>query len=333
MTTIKDIAKRLNISVSTVSKGLSGASDVSMETRQLILDTALKMGYQTRQKRAAGSSKKICVFIENMGYEVVEQFGYDIIVGFKLEAAAQNWDISIIPLAMNQEAGYEYDEYMLQNNYAAGFLLGFTLHNDFISQLEKTSIPTVLLDNVVYNKNVCCVGIDNIQGIFYSVRYLAKLGHKKIAMLNGEKISRVSQERLNGFRLGMEACGLQIQENLIVYGDYMADCAGKFVNQFIEQGVTAVVCASDLLAHGVIKELYRRGIRVPDDMSVIGFDDLPLSSYMTPTLTTIRQDRLAIGKNVCLMLDQIMKGNTINRLLLMPELIVRESTGPVPQNK
>ena len=327
MATIKDIAERLNISISTVSKGLTGASDVSVKTKQLILDTAMKMGYTPRQNRSSGESKKICVFIENMGYERVEQFGYDIIVGFKLEAAVQNWNVSIIPLALNQESEYNYDEYMLQNHYAAGFLLGFTLHNDFIRQLEKTSIPTVLLDNVVYNRNVCCVGVDNQQGVFYAVQYLVGLGHKNIAMLNGEIISRVSHERLNGFRLGMESRGLPVREDLIAHGDYTADCANKFVGYFIDKGATAIVCASDLIAHGVIRELYRKGIRVPDDISVVGFDDLPLASYTTPALTTIRQDRLAIGKNVCLMMEQIMNGNTINRLLLMPELIVRESTG------
>ncbi len=330
MITIKDISKRLNISVSTVSKALNGASDVSAQTRQLILQTATKMGYQPKQTRiTAAETKKICVFIENMEYERVEQFGYDIIVGFRLAAALHNWDISIIPLALNQEAAYDYDEYMIQNHYDAGFLLGFTLHTDFIQQLEKTTVPTVLLDNVVYNKNVCCVGTDNQQGIFYAVQHLFNLGHKNIAMLTGESISRVSQERLMGFRMGMENSGLQINEKLIAYGDYMSDCAARFTDSFIKNGATAIICASDLLAHGVIRELMSLEIHVPKDVSVVGFDDLPVSSYMTPALTTIRQDRLSIGKNVCLMLDQIMNGNPVNRLLLMPELIVRESTGPV----
>lgn len=327
MATIKDIANELHLSVSTISKGLSGASDVSDKTRQLILNTAMKVGYVPKQNRAGADPTKVCVFIENMGYERIEQFGYDIIVGFKLEAAAKNWDVSIVPLAMNQESEYNYDDYMTANHYAAGFLLGFTLHNDFITQMRKTRIPTVLLDNVIYNKNVACVGVDNQQGIFYVVEHLARLGHRNIAMLNGETTSRVSQERLDGFRLGMEKCGLNVREELVAHGDYMADCADQFVGYFIREGATAIVCASDLLAHGVLRELYRMDLRVPDDISVAGFDDLPLASYTTPSLTTIRQNRLAIGKNVCMVMDQIMNGNYVNRLLLMPELVVRESTG------
>lgn len=327
MPTIKEIADELHLSVSTVSKGLSGASDVSDKTRRLILSTAMKLGYAPKRGRSGADPKKICIFIENMGYERIEQFGYDIIVGFKLEAAAKQWDVSIVPLAMNQEAGYRYDEYMAMNHYAAGFLLGFTLHNDFLSQMKKTAVPTVLLDNVVYNKNVACVGVDNQQGIFYAVEHLAQLGHRKIAMLNGETASRVSRERLSGFRLGMEKYGLTVRSELIRHGDYMADCAGEFVGYFVREGATAIVCASDLLAHGVLRELYRLGLRVPDDVSVVGFDDLPLASYTTPSLTTIRQNRLAIGKNVCMVMEQVMNGNSINRLLLMPELVVRESTG------
>ena len=327
MATIKDIATELDISVSTVSKGLSGASDVSMATRQLILNTALKKGYVPRHSRSATETKKICVFIENMGYERIEQFGYEVIVGFKLEAAAQNWDVSIVPLAMNQEVDCDYDAYMMENHYEAGFLLGFALHNDFIRQLGKTKIPTVLLDNVVYNKHVACVGVDNQQGIFYAVEHLAELGHKNIAMLNGEITSLVSQERLNGFRLGLQSAGLPVKNELIAHGDYTGDCSGQFVEYFVKEGATAIVCASDLIAHGVLRELHRIDMRVPADISVVGFDDLPLASYMTPTLTTIRQDRLAIGKNVCLVMEQVLKCNTINRLLLMPELVVRESTG------
>ncbi|HCR43159.1 MAG TPA: hypothetical protein DIV41_01130 [Ruminococcaceae bacterium] len=103
--------------------------------------------------------------------------------------------------------------------------------------------------------------------------------------------------------------------------------ADKYVSSFVENGATAIVCASDLIAHGVMRELYRMGVRVPDDVSVIGFDDLPLASYTTPSLTTIRQNRLEIGRNVCLVMEQILRGNCVSRLLLMPELVKRESTG------
>ena len=326
MTTIRDISKKLNLSVSTVSKGLSGASDISEQTRRLVLDTAFKMDYVPRHGGSAAAAR-VCVFIENMGYERVEQFGYDIIVGFKLAASAKQWDVSIVTMALNRGSDLRYEEYMQENRYSAGFLLGFALHDDFLRQLEKTTVPTVLLDNVVYNRHVACLGVDNQQGVFCAVQHLAELGHTSIAMLNGERESRVSGERLSGFRLGMAHFGIPVREELIAYGDYTADCAARFVGNFLEKGATAIVCASDTIAVGVLRELYRMDLHVPEDMSIVGFDDLPIAAYATPPLTTVRQDRLAIGRNVCLLLEQIMAGNCINRLLMIPELVVRESTG------
>lgn len=327
MTTIRDIANKLNLSISTVSKGLNGASDISDETRRLVMDTALKMGYTPKQARMNVGSTKVCVFIENMGYERVEQFGYDIIVGFKLAATAKHWDVSIVPTALYKGNAIQYDEYMHLNHYSAGFLLGFLLHDNFLKQLAKTTVPTVLLDNVIYNKKVACLGVDNQQGIFCAVQHLAELGHTSIAMLNGESGSRVSSERLNGFRLGMAHFKLPVNEKLIAHGDYKADCAKKFVSRFVDAGATAIICASDTIAHGVLRELHHMGMHVPDDMSVVGFDDLPIAAYATPPLTTVRQDRIAIGKNVCLLMEQLIQGNCINRMLLIPELVVRESTG------
>ena len=161
------------------------------------------------------------------------------------------------------------------------------------------------------------------------MEHLSQYGHTSIAMMNGELHSRVSQERLQGFKLGMSKCSLPVRKDLIAHGDYTATCAPTYVQGFIDSGATAIVCASDLIAHGVLAELYRLGVRVPQDVSVVGFDDIPLARYTTPPLTTIKQNRLAIGKSVCIAMEQIMEGNSISRLLLMPELVVRESTGPV----
>lgn len=328
MATIKEIADQLHLSVGTISKGLNGAGDVSEKTRRLILDAAMKIGYIPKRSRRLGAGlTRICVFIENMDYEKVEQFGYDIILGFKLEAAAERWDVSIVPLAMNRKSECSYEDYMKTNRYAAGFLLGFRLHDDWLAQIRETNVPTVLLDNVVYRKNVACVGVDNQQGIFYAVEHLAGLGHRKIALLNGEADSCVSHERLAGFQFGMRKCGLTARKELVANGDYRADGTDGAVRRFVREGATAIVCASDSLAHSVLCELHRAGLRVPDEVSVTGFDDLPLASYTTPSLTTVRQDRLAIGKNVCRVMVQLLGGNPVSRLLLAPELVIRESTG------
>ena len=107
---IKEIAQRLGISISTVSKGLNGASDINEETRQLVLDTAVKMGYSSKKNSITGK-RKICILIENMDYENIEQFGYEIIVGFKLSAARQNFDVSVIPTNLNMKTQENFNTY------------------------------------------------------------------------------------------------------------------------------------------------------------------------------------------------------------------------------
>lgn len=329
MSTIKDIAEKLGLSVSTVSKALNGSDNMNEKTRQQVLDAALALGYSTRKEKMSQSDCRICVFIENMGFEKIEHFGYEIIVGFRLAAAERDWKVDIVPISMNEKIDYVYDEYMRENNYSGGFLLGFFLHSDFHRQLQSTNIPTVVLDNLILNPKVACVGVDNYQAVTYAVEHLASLGHTSIALMNGEGNSRVSQERYQGFKVGMNKCNLPIRKDLAAYGDFTSDNTGPFVRTFVENGATAIVCASDYIAVGVLSELAKLDLRVPRDISVTGFDDIPLAKYSSPPLTTIRQDRLNIGKSACVVLEQIMEGMSISRFLLAPELIVRESTGAV----
>ena len=186
MATIKDIAKKLGIATSTVSKGLNGAKDISEETRQLVLDTAVEMGYAVKRVQRKGTHK-VCILIENMEYNSIDQFGYEIIVGFKLAAARRHYDVTVLPTNLNMQVEEKYDSFMLKNGFSGAFLLGFALHDDYISQIHKTSVPTVLFDNIIQNRHVGSVGTDGYEGIELAVRLLAAGGHKRIGLLNGAK--------------------------------------------------------------------------------------------------------------------------------------------------
>ena len=331
MATIKDIASKLGIAVSTVSKGLNGASDISAEMRQLVLDTAVEMGYASKKMRATGT-RKVCIFIENMDYENIEQFGYEIVVGFKLAAARRHWDVTVVPANLNMQTEEKFDTYMLKNGYSGAFLLGFTLHDDWVRQLSKTTVPTVLLDNYIeHNSHVGYVGTDNYEGIDLAVDHLKKLGHTRVAFLNGSKNSMVSEQRHQAFVSSMSKHGLIADEDLIEYGYYVPDCAKDHVPGFLKNGATAIMCASDLIASGVIAELHKQGLKVPKDISVIGFDDLPIAGSLNPPLTTIRQDRTDLGKSAFLLLDGLIHNVSISKLLQRAKFIQRESTGPCRQ--
>lgn len=329
MATIKDIANRLGISVSTVSKGLNGANDISEELRQMVLDTAVEMGYTTKRMKKE-EHKKLCVFIENMDYETPNQFGYEIILGFKQAAFRDNWDVTVLPVNPTFQMRERYDTYMLKNGFSGAFFVGFALHDEWMSQLSSTTIPTALFDNhVKKNPNVGYVGTDNFEGIASAVDHVCSLGHKRIAFLNGSLNSMVSEQRQQAFLDSLESHSLPVDKALLANGFYVADSAKYHIPNFLAAGATAILCGNDLLAYGTIEECRSRGFRVPEDISVVGFDDLPTSLTFSPPLTTVRQDRVELGKSGYFTLNSLLHHVSISKTLLRPQIIVRDSTAKV----
>lgn len=329
MATIKDIANRLGVSVSTVSKGLNGASDISEELRQTVLDTAVELGYTTKKMKKE-EYKKLCIFIENMDFETVNQFGYEIILGFKQMAFRDKWDVAVLPITPDFQAQERYDTYMLKNGFSGAFLVGFSLQDAWMEQLATTTIPTALLDNYIKkNPHVGYVGTDNFEGIDSAVDHLAQLGHRKIAFLNGSQHSMVSNQRQQAFLASMKAHDIPIDEGLMAYGYYVADSAKYHVPDFLANGATAIICGNDLIASGVIADCIQRGYRVPEDISVIGFDDLPISAHLNPPLTTVRQERVELGKCGYYTLNSLIHKVSISRTTLHARLIQRASTTQV----
>ena len=203
MVTIKDIADRLGIAPSTVSKGLNDANDISPELKKLVLDTSIEMGYVTK-KMKKGTRKRLCIFIENMQYRNPTDFGFDIILGFKQAAVRNNWEVTITPMTPMLQLRDPYDRYMVKNNFHGGFLIGFALKDPWMTQLSTTTIPTVLFDNyIIKNPNVAYVGTDSFEGIDMAIDHLTELGHTKIALLNGSLNSMVTNNRYDAYITSM----------------------------------------------------------------------------------------------------------------------------------
>lgn len=329
MATIKDIANKLGVSVSTVSKGLNGASDISEELRQTVLDTAVEMGYSTKRSRKE-ENRKLCLLIENMSYDVPGEFGYDIVLGFKQNAFKNKWDVTIVPVTPELQSQEKYDTYLLKNGFCGAFLVGFALEDEWMAQLQNTTMPTVLLDNFIErNPNVCYVGTDSYEGIAMVVSHLHNLGHKKIAFLNGSEGSLVSNQRQEAYESAMTDAGLPLKKEFMANGYYVSESAKYHVPGFLKAGATAIICGNDLIAKGVISECDARGLRVPEDISVVGFDDIPMAEVLNPPLTTIRQERNEIGRCAYVMLNSLIHHIPISKTLMRPILIERDSTAKV----
>lgn len=333
MATIKDIADKLGISAGTVSKGLNGASDISDALRQAVLDTAVEMGYTTKRMKKE-EHKKLCIFMENMDYETSNQFGYEIILGFRQAAYRDKWDVIVSPIHPAFQIEEKYDTFMLKNGYSGAFLVGFTLQDSWMAQLNTTTIPTVLFDNYIKkNPHVAYVGTDSFEGIDSAIDHLAALGHKRIAFFNGSPNSMVSDQRLQAYIDSLASHSLEYNDKLTAYSYYVVENAKYHVPVFLAEGATAILCSNDYLASGVIAECKLRGLQVPEDISVIGFDDLPVSTEIDPPLTTIRQDRIELGKCAYFAMNCLINHVSISRTMLRAQYIERASTAPPKINK
>ena len=330
MATINDIAEKLGISKSTVSKGLNNARDVSEEMRKKILEAAVELGYVNRRQQK--ERKALCILVENMDFQTPNQFGHDIVLGFKQMAEPEGWTVDIIPIDMEFQRGIPYGVFMMEHGYQASFILGLTLLDPWIHELRTSRVPTVLYDNYVKeNPCIASVGCDSQEGFELAVKHLTSLGHKKIGLISGPLESYILKARYNAYLNAMDKFNLEINENYIGLGYYVNDSTRKYIPKLLDEGVTAILFSHDIRAISAITECKDRGIRVPEDISIVGFDDLPMTAYTLPSLTTIRQNRTGIGKCGYYALSCLLNQVAIGSILLRATRIVRNSTGPAPQ--
>ena len=331
MATMDDIARRLGVSKSTVSKALSGAADVSETMRKSVLETAVELGYSRISRPGAG--RRVCIFVENMEYEQPEDFGWDIITGFRKLAEPADYQVDVIPLTAELQKSTRYDPYMLQEGYWGALFLGLSLLDPWMKEFCTCATPTVLYDNhVKSNPAVTHVGIDNDEGMDMTVSRLKELGHRRIGYLSSALGSYVYQARYASFFHALRQNRMDARKELAGYAFRLSECLERHFPRLLELGCTAIICSHDILAHMLLIHCRELHIRVPENLSVVGFDDIPLCRYTSPPLTTIRQDRDELGKSAFYALSSQIERTPISTLLLHAELVQRGSTGPAPES-
>ena len=198
-----------------------------------------------------------------------------------------------------------------------------------MKELETVDIPFMLMDSYVKNPKASSISSDNINSVADIVSHLIKLGHRKIGFLGGDKASIVTRERFSGYVIGLMESDIEYNSDYVYYGNYTEESGREAAEFFVKKEVTAIVCASDLIAIGLISGLKTHGIRVPEDVSVSGFDDLDIARYFSPSLTTVHQDFISLGLNAFTLLRQAIKGNKTKRVTIHTEPVFRDSTAPV----
>ena len=329
MATLDDIAQELGVSKATVSKALNGAKDVSKKMQQAVVEKAVELGYSRMNYNTA--APRIAIFVINMEYQKPEDFGYDIIVGFRKAAEPAGFQVEVVPLTQQLQEDYRYDAYMMQENYCGALFLGLCLRDPWLKEFETCKTPTILYDNhISCNPKVTDIGVDNIESIELAVNYLRSLGHTKIGYLSSALEAYVYQQRYQAFIRVMTAMGLPADDSVMGNSFHVNACLSHHLPRLLENGCTAIICSHDMLAHSAMFYCGELGLRVPDDISIMGHDDIPLCRYTTPPLTSIRQNRPALGKSAFYALSCQLNGVPLSTHLLHAELILRASCGKAP---
>lgn len=326
--TIIDVAAEANVSYGTVSRVINNSVHVKKETRDRVLKTMLRLGYvANRQARslAGGSTNSIGVLVPDLGTGYIGE----IIRGIDSELGLKDLDLILYTThrTASKEASYVA-------NLATGMVDGLLLvlprsPADFIGTLTQHNFPFVLIDHQGIGPDCPSVGAANWQGGFTATEYLIKLGHQRIGFITGWMDLGCALERLDGYRSALRTNHIPEGPELIYEGTFFQPdgFTGASTLLDIPDPPTAIFASNDVMAMGVMDAVRNKGLRVPDDVSVIGFDDIPQASLIRPALTTIRQPLEKMGRVATQMLLELLNQpqKKAGRIELPTELILRDS--------
>lgn len=319
--TIKEISEALNVSISTVSKALNDATDIAEDTKQRIRRYAEDSGYRLKAKD--NLSKRILALYERVDSDTRNNILNHVISAFSDIAIANNYEV-VIDYVANKTDDFNLEEFVKQNNFSAVFIVGMNFKSRIYKQLRSLTVPTVLLDNHVSDAPLIgSVSSENTSAIVSAVKYLNKRGHNRIGLVTGEKESLVSAERLAGYVLGLARVGIDFNNEYVYYGDFTKESGEQAAVYFSETDVTAVISCSDIMAMGLIDGLISCGKSVPEDISVIGFDDLSLLKFTSYNLTTMKQKFDKLGQAAFMQLKDMLDGRQAQNVMINCKLVER----------
>ena len=332
--TMKDVAREAGVTSAAVSYALSGKRPISDETRRRVEQAIKRLGYTPNMaartlSSATRDSKLIGVVVPQTeaGSRLMfqNQFYSEILGSIELCARQKGYHIIISATDANES----YLTLAAERNLDGIIVIGM-YPDSFYQQMKKSQIPIVLIDSYCNDHYYHNVRIDDAHGSYLATKYVLDCGHRMIAFFSGRiKENGVMKKRLAGYRDALEEYGVPFREELIFEGniDYKDGIASA--EHLMDMGLpaTAVVAAADILAIGAAKAFYERGVKVPDDISLMGFDDLEIAQYLTPGLTTVKQQISVKGeKAVELLIQNINEPELTKRELILPVSVVERGS-------
>ena len=326
MTKIKDIALQCNVSVSTVSKAFNGYHDISEETRAKILHAANTMGYSIKPTLNENREKtcNIGLLYEDASNQGLrnEYFAY-IVASFKEKAAKQGYDITFIERNIGNKR-MSYLEHCRMRNFDGVCIACADFSDPEVVELVNSSFPVVTIDQV-FNEAICILS-DNMQGMKLLTEYIISMGHTKIAYIYGTK-SSVTHNRLVGFNHVLSENRIRIPEEYLVEGMYRSVDKAEEVAEMLlalPDPPTCIIAPDDYSALGVMNVARRKGWKIPEDLSIAGYDGMPVSQVLEPKLTTIKQDADKLGAEAARQLINLIEnpmGTSLDTIMMKVNLV------------
>jgi len=331
--TLEDIAKQSGVSRSTVSRVVNNHPNVSEDVRKRVKEVINKTGYQPHAAARTLASQRSwmlgLVLPRSVSSFFADPYFPRLTQGIAQACNKYNYTLGLFLISTKED-----EEAIFPRVSRKGLLDGILLQSDQLGdqltdQIIQSKIPLVIIGRPFYNKNVSYIDVDNVNGAFTAVSHLIRLGYQRIGTITGVSTRTVSLDRKEGYIKALTERGRNIDESLIVEGDFTEAGGYYAMQQLLPNKPDAVFAASDIMAIGAMRAIREAGLRVPEDIALVGFDDLPLATMPEPRLTTIRQPVYQFGvKAVEILLDLIENGiEPPRRIIMDTELIIRNSCG------
>jgi LacI family transcriptional regulator len=321
---ITDIARKAGVSISTVSRVINKSPAVKERNRVKVLEAIKEYNFQPSvfaQRLATGKSNVIALVIPRYEGIFYSFYALELIRGIGTLASALKLDL-LLHLTDNRS--------QFNARSVGGVIFADIIGNrPQIDDCLRQNIPCIVINNYVEDAEISCIAVDNRGGAENAVNYLISLGHKKIAHISGDVITQAAKHRLEGYRKALEKNRIAVREDYILKTDYSRGQARQAAERLLQLAdrPTAVFVASDSMALEVMAVASEQGVRVPQDLSLVGFDDNPSGLYGPVSLTTVKQPLVKMAQDSVKELNALMnnKKKTAKKLFLPTELVVRES--------
>lgn len=329
---IGKIAKRAKVSTATVSRTINGSDKVAPETAERVWKVVRSLGYQPNSYARAlvsGKSGMLGLIIS----DIVNPFFPELVRGFEEIALENGYEVIVANTGYDPKRMARSVRRMLERKAEGVAVITSEMGEDLLAQIAERHIPIVFLDTARVGARVSKIKVDYSQGINEAVDHIAKLGHKRIAFISGPVELRSAETRRNAFLKCLHHCGVLPDKNYIQTGNHRIEGGEAAMQRLLAlpHRPTAVLTSNDLTAMGVLRAIHNAKLRVPEDISVVGFDDIEFSEFTQPALTTVRLCRKEVAKKAFSALAALISGKSDRgrQYDIETHLIVRDSTGPV----